>query len=198
MTAETAYRYDKAWFDSLAKYREWNERAMWAILATLGKPSSMVDLGCGDAWMVRTARMAGVKPSLGVEVSRALKLLRPLWASVYIADLRLPLVLNRKYDLVVSVETAEHLEPEYADTYVDNVVNHCAKWLVFTAAIPGQNGEGHVNCQPKEYWQEKFEAKGLIYSGHYTYVLAEAWKWATGPMFWLPQNVQVFKGPDNV
>ena len=33
--------------------------------------------------------------------------------------------------------------------------------MIFTAAFPGQQGIGHINCQPKEYWLEKFTNIGL-------------------------------------
>lgn len=185
-------QYDESWYKDLERYREWNERAMWAAFAHLGRPESFLDLGCGDAWMVRVARMNGVKPSLGVEVSADLKKIKPKWASLLIHNLGTPLDLGRKYDLVVSIEVGEHLPEEQADVYCDNIANHVGRWLVFTAAAPGQGGDGHVNCQPQEYWRLKLEDRELEYNYAQTERLREAWKYATGPMFWLPQNLQVF------
>ncbi len=187
--------YDAAWYKDLARFREWNERAMWAAFAHLGRPDSFLDLGCGDAWMVRTARMIGSKPSLGVEVSPAIKELKPKWASVLIANLGEPITLSRKFDLVASIEVGEHLPEENANVYCDNISNHVGQWLVFTAAAPDQNGDGHINCQPQEYWRVKFEARGLAYVPDHTERLRETWKYCTGPMFWLPQNLQVFMRP---
>jgi hypothetical protein len=34
---------------------------------------------------------------------------------------------------------------------------------VFTAAQPGQWGDGHINCQPKEFWIKLFESEGWSY-----------------------------------
>lgn len=181
--------YNKDWYDSLSQYRPWNERAMWAAFAHLGRPASFADFGCGDGWMVRTARMIGTKPTIGVENGDPPRI---DWAKIVKYDLSTPLHLGRRYDLVVSIEVGEHIPECFADVYVSNLARHTDKWLVFTAAAPGQGGNGHINCQSQEYWRRKLEALDLIYRTDTTEQLRETWKWATGPMFWLPQNLQVF------
>jgi hypothetical protein len=94
--------------------------------------------------------------------------------------------------LSLCIEVAEHLPCEAANQLCQNVASHTAGWLVWTAAAPDQGGDGHINCQPQEYWREKLELAGLQYQQNLTDRLRETWKWVTGPMFWLPQNVQVF------
>src|SRR5205814_1764959 len=44
-------------------------------------------------------------------------------------------------------------------TFVDNLTRH-GSLIVFSAAIPGQGGEHHVNEQPWEYWRVKFADRG--------------------------------------
>ena len=75
-------------------------------------------------------------------------------------DLTEPLVLERNYDLVLCLETGEHLPEEAADTLVATCVLHSDE-VVFGAAVPGQEGKGHINCQPHEYWHEKFKIHGF-------------------------------------
>jgi hypothetical protein len=36
--------------------------------------------------------------------------------------------------------------------------------VVFSAAVVGQEGIGHINCQPHEYWHGKFEERGYVMS----------------------------------
>ena len=76
-------------------------------------------------------------------------------------DLSKRINLDRKYDMAMSVEVAEHLQEEYADIFVDNL---CAasNIVLFSAAIPGQGGVEHVNEQPYEYWINKFKERGYI------------------------------------
>jgi hypothetical protein len=74
-------------------------------------------------------------------------------------DLTQPIALGRRYDLVQSLEVGEHLPAESADVFVDNLVAH-GDVVLFSAAVPNQGGEHHVNEQPPEYWRAKFRARG--------------------------------------
>ena len=67
--------------------------------------------------------------------------------------------LGEKFDLVQCLEVAEHVPEAHAETLVDNLVRH-GDLILFSAAIPGQGGEFHVNERPYSYWREKFAARG--------------------------------------
>ena len=67
--------------------------------------------------------------------------------------------LNRKYDLAMSLEVAEHLPEDKADIFVDNITKH-SDIVLFSAAIPGQGGYEHYNEQHVSYWKEKFAKHG--------------------------------------
>jgi SAM-dependent methyltransferase len=75
-------------------------------------------------------------------------------------DLAQPFDLGDTFDLVVSLEVAEHLAAQHAAGFVDNLVRHGRK-VLFSAATPGQGGEFHVNEQPLQYWREHFAARGF-------------------------------------
>ena len=55
---------------------------------------------------------------------------------------------------------AEHLPHAKADLFVDNLIAH-GDVILFSAAVPHQGGEHHVNEQPPEYWRAKFAARGF-------------------------------------
>ncbi|MDR2124390.1 MAG: methyltransferase domain-containing protein [Desulfovibrio sp.] len=59
------------------------------------------------------------------------------------------------YDLVLSLEVAEHLQPSTARSFISNLVN-LSRQIVFSAAVPFQGGTGHVNEQWPEYWASLF------------------------------------------
>ena len=61
-----------------------------------------------------------------------------------------------KYDLVLSLEVAEHMPPEHIDKLAESLAAATSKYLVFTAARPGQGGTGHVpgSMHSKEWWRE--------------------------------------------
>ena len=66
------------------------------------------------------------------------------------------------YDLALCIEVAEHLQPEYAETLVDNVTRS-ARVVFWSAAHPGQGGTCHYNEQPPEYWEALFAARGFVH-----------------------------------
>jgi hypothetical protein len=76
------------------------------------------------------------------------------------ADLSRKFRLNRRFDLVQSLEVAEHIAEPHADTFIDNLAAH-GDVILFSAATPGQGGEFHVNEQWYEYWRNKFTDRGF-------------------------------------
>jgi hypothetical protein len=76
-------------------------------------------------------------------------------------DLSQPLDLGRRFDLVQSLEVAEHLSAAASDGFVDTLVRH-GDVILFSAAVPHQGGEHHVNEQPPQYWRERFAARGYF------------------------------------
>ena len=72
------------------------------------------------------------------------------------ADLSQPLDLGRRFDLVQTLEVAEHIKAAAAATFVENLVKHSSGIVLFSAAPPGQGGEFHINEQPYDYWRALF------------------------------------------
>lgn len=124
---------------------------------------TVIDVGCGIGDYVAWFNQNGVK-SQGIEGSEAAK---EFFVSddICIWDLRISFdsLYGRKasYDVVMSLEVAEHIEPEYVNDYVDNLCS-LGNQILISAASPGQKGHGHVNCQPRSYWEGLFFEKGYI------------------------------------
>ncbi len=120
------------------------------VLMELFNPLSVLDVGCGKGeWL----EAFDVPRKYGVDIAAPLGLL------FFTHDLREPFDLKQTYDLVLCVEVGEHLPEESSDTLVDTCVRH-SRTVVFSSAVPGQGGAGHVNEQPHEYWHEKFNQRG--------------------------------------
>src|SRR5690606_6408407 len=62
--------------------------------------------------------------------------------------------------MAISLEVAEHLPEDAADIFVDSLTKH-ASVILFSAAIPQQGGQNHLNEQWPNYWNEKFRKKGF-------------------------------------
>ncbi|MBA3441204.1 MAG: hypothetical protein H0T92_15175 [Pyrinomonadaceae bacterium] len=76
-------------------------------------------------------------------------------------DLQKPLRLDRQFDLVVSLEVAEHLPSQCAETFTDSLVS-LGEIVLFSAAIPFQGGTHHVNEQWPDYWVKIFQERGYV------------------------------------
>jgi SAM-dependent methyltransferase len=95
------------------------------------------------------------------------------------------------YDICLCLEVAEHINPELADLFVQKLVQ-TAPTIIFSAALPGQGGHGHINCQPKEYWVHKFGCQNYVYDEEATTKLVNFMR-AGYHMGWFVNNVQIFR-----
>lgn len=116
----------------------------------------IIDLGCGPGVFVNAMRAEGLN-AIGFDIDDRVKG-KPHLHQINILN------LVDSADIVLCLEVAEHIPEDKADTLVASVVRNLKDpgTLFWSAAVPGQGGQGHINCQPKEYWQKKFEAAGLI------------------------------------
>mmetsp|Transcript_26356 Transcript_26356/g.43781 ORF Transcript_26356/g.43781 Transcript_26356/m.43781 type:complete len:219 (-) Transcript_26356:18-674(-) len=66
-------------------------------------------------------------------------------------DLTLPLLLDRTFDWVLSLEVGEHIPRKYEQRFIHNLVTYAARGIILSWAIPGQGGTGHVNTRSNAY-----------------------------------------------
>ena len=122
--------------------------------------SSLLDVGSGHGSWVAEWLAAGVTDATAVDGDYVQLDQLAIPADRFVPhDLSTPLKLDRRFDLVQSLEVAEHISAEQADIFIDNLVRH-GDVILFSAAVPHQGGEHHVNEQPPEYWREKFAERG--------------------------------------
>lgn len=130
------------------------------VLATLGPIGSVVDLGGGTgAWLrafqrhgvsqIRLFDTPAVKPGLLVD-----------GAAFTPVDLERRMPEPTRADLAVCVEVAEHLSATRAHPLVE-WLTATSDQIVFSAAVPGQGGKGHVNEQFSSYWSALFASRGF-------------------------------------
>ena len=129
------------------------------LVMGLVHPHSVVDVGCGVAPWLSVFEENGVSDYLGIDGEYVNRSLMMVPASRFeVKDLCQPFRLDRQFDLVVSLEVAEHLPESSAVGFIKSLT-HLGETVLFSAAIPNQGGTDHVNEQWPEYWRFLFAAE---------------------------------------
>jgi glycosyltransferase involved in cell wall biosynthesis/SAM-dependent methyltransferase len=153
---------------------------------------SVLDLGCGTGTWLRGFAASGRREVFGVEGEHLdLQHLEIDPELILHADLGQQIDLRRRFDLVLCLEVAEHIASESAGTVVDNCIRH-ADIVLFSAALPGQQGRRHVNEQLPEYWVALFRSRGFV-----VFDVIRPLIWDDGNIpIWYRQNTLLFVRED--
>lgn len=123
--------------------------------------ASAADFGTGRGSWLKAAINMGVTDVHGYDIPEIPIEQRQFPADRFTAaDLGQPLTFDRRFDLSISTEVAEHLPKQHAAQFVANVAG-AADLVLFSAAIPYQGGAGHVNENWVEYWVRLFKPLGF-------------------------------------
>ncbi len=161
-TRQQPQPYTGDFFQAVGAGARRSAREIAPLVLDLVQPRSVIDVGCATGTWLAAFRELGVADALGVDgdyVARE-KLEIPV-GSFRPFDLTRPLRLKRHFDLVVSLEVAEHLPESCAAQFVESLTL-LGPVVLFSAAIPHQGGVHHVNEQWQDYWAAHFRARGYV------------------------------------
>jgi SAM-dependent methyltransferase len=121
------------------------------------KPNSVIDVGCGvGSWLKAYAEL-GLKKYIGIDGDYVKKENLVIDTNYFVtANLEDEIIIEEKYDLLICLEVAEHLQPKRAESFVNNLCQ-MSEVILFSAALPNQEGTLHFNEQYPTYWIEKFK-----------------------------------------
>jgi SAM-dependent methyltransferase len=175
--------YDADWYGWQAGGSAASAAVVAPLLNRLLHPITVLDVGCGvGTWAAQWPQSVGVdgdyvpRRQLRIPADRFLP-----------RDLTKPLDLGRRFDMALCLEVGEHLRARHAKTLVASLCKH-ADVVVFSAAVPGQGGCGHVNEQWPSYWAKLFAQHGY----HPFDMLREHLWWDQRVEWWYRQNLLVF------
>lgn len=113
-----------------------------------------------------------------------------------ITDLGKPYSFTKQYDIVNCSEVGEHVEPDYEEILLDNMVKATKDILILTwSNLPSDKNGQHVNPRPQSYIKNKLSEKGLTFWKEATYDLRSYLKLhleGIGHTWWA-DNIMVFK-----
>ena len=154
--------YNKDFYGSQSQGSFDSARALVPILMNLFKPKSVVDVGCGLGTWLKAFEEHGVHDIFGMDGEYVNKNHLLIDDHKFMSfDLRKPINLNRRFDLVISLEVAEHIDESYSEVFVKSLIS-LGDIVVFSAAVPYQRGTNHVNEQLPSYWKRIFEKYNYI------------------------------------
>ena len=153
------HEYGTDFYRFLASFAVRSAQRIVPKLTAVAAIRSVADFGCGlggwlSVWAASGASVAGVD---GPYVDSRRLMIDP--NDFHAADLAAKINLGRQFDLVQSLEVAEHLPASKAAQFVETLTAHGA-CVLFSAAVPGQGGENHINEQPLGYWRSIFREHG--------------------------------------
>jgi hypothetical protein len=134
------------------------DRVLAHELGLFMRGKSVCDFGCGTGKYVHWLRRSGLECDGydGNPNTYELSL-----GACHTLNLAEPFHLAQRYDAVICLEVAEHVPKQYETIFLDNLARHAKEMIVLSWAVPGQKGDGHVNCHTNSYaicklWQRGF------------------------------------------
>jgi SAM-dependent methyltransferase len=186
--------YGRAFFEKQRGGSRGSADVVVPLLQRWLRPKSVLDVGCGVGTWLAVWRANGVADAVGVDGEHVDRSLLQVPEPSFLArDLTRPFDLGRTFDLVTSLEVAEHLPPSAADTLVASLVRH-GDVVLFSAAIPGQGGDGHVNEEWPEAWARRFARHGFRWADPLRPILwndprVESWYAQNALLYYRPERL---------
>ena len=157
---QSTTQYDQAFYTGQRDGSLQSARAIIPLLLSHLSVHSVVDVGCGVGTWLKAFQENGVSDITGYDGEYVDTSMLVIDAENFkVLDLTTDFALPRKADLAISLEVAEHLPSKNGDHLVQQLVS-VAPMVLFSAAIPGQGGTGHVNEQWQDHWRAKFNSFG--------------------------------------
>jgi hypothetical protein len=157
--------YPPVFYHNTMKCRGW-QVATGECIGKLYNIQSAVDFGCGLGYYLEGLKKSGTSKIRGFEVSY--ENAKDYISKEVINNVSQGNVMTEIdcgiFDLSMSIEVAEHILPEKSEIFIDNMVKASNKYIVLTAAPPGQGGVCHINERPTEYWKKLLGDRGFYLS----------------------------------
>lgn len=150
---------------------------------------SVADMGCGDGFYTKYLN-ANKICCLGVDGNPNTPELTD--GQGYVLD------LTQKHnfgplDWVLSLEVGEHIPSQFESVFIENLDVHNKHGIILSWAVPGQGGDGHVNCKTNQEIISKISALGYTYDEEASVALRNSCAKYPHNGWWFSQTLMVFR-----
>lgn len=157
-------------------------------------PVTVCDIGCGVGNFLSVFKSLG-KDVMGFDGPWANREI----VSKYLSDSEFQIVdfelgfppVSKRFDLALCLEVAEHIRESKADDLIA-FLTKLSDNIIFSAAIPFQGGDNHINERWESYWEEKFNNFGFF---KYDLIRHKIWH-NKNIQWWYRQNIVVYSKND--
>ncbi len=162
MTTCNNFEYNEEFYSVITPSAINSAEEIIPMIINLVRPQSVIDIGCGiGAWLSVWDKF-GIKDYVGVDGNYINTARLLIDRNKFLPkNLERGFSMTRKFDLVTSLEVAEHLNKDTAEKFVETLCN-LGNVILFSAAIPGQEGTHHLNEQYPSYWNKLFMKNDFI------------------------------------
>jgi len=182
--------YDEEFFDNLSEPALLAAPLVFEIIRPHFSPTSVIDIGCGDGGWLKSAREIFGADVLGIDGEWNKTIAKTDVPFIY-KNLEEDLSIDRSFDLAICLEVAEHLSSSGAIRLIQTLTE-VSNVVLFSAAIEGQDGTNHINCQWQSYWIDEFRKRS-----YECYDLIRPQLWDMDEVgFWYKQNMFLFVHKD--
>lgn len=184
--------YDTSYYKQINLEEAEQATRLAKILMWVYAPKSVLDIGSATGLYLKPFADAGLVIS-GVDYSAsaiAKEVLQVPRKSIRIVDITKQSIATSA-DLALCIEVLEHIPATGTKAAITHIAE-TSNTIFFSAAQPGQGGVGHINTQPKEYWEAFFTGEGFrrdLIDEEYIKTLISAGY----HMGWLVNNMMIFK-----
>lgn len=150
--------YDKAFYEKRHENTLHSAKRILTLVSNIiPQLNSAIDLGCGIGTWLSVTKELGANKVKGYDGDWVPREYLVIPEDSFVSyDLSKKIIDEERFDLAISLEVAEHLPESHSETFVETLCKF-SDFVLFSAAIPGQGGEGHINLQWMNYWIEKYK-----------------------------------------
>jgi SAM-dependent methyltransferase len=148
--------YNKEYFEKIKKYETYN-RGLYRWYLRVKKYKSVLDVGCGNGYLVEYLRERGIK-ALGLDFSEYAGTATGYFIQ-HDATNGLPFN-DETFDVVISSDFFEHLPEDKIDFVRDEMLRVGRNVISLINYKKEKIDNTHLTIKPKEWWVDKL--KGVV------------------------------------
>jgi 2-polyprenyl-3-methyl-5-hydroxy-6-metoxy-1,4-benzoquinol methylase len=194
-------KYSQEFYNSVSSRAVQSARITAGAIAGAIEPVSVVDIGSGQGVWLHTISefVPTVKRAVALDIQSHKS---PFFDALLKSSIDFKFVEanfensstlpDEQFDMAICLEVLEHLTPDTAVEVARDIGKKCS-CLIFSAAILGQGGTGHINEQKFSYWMQLMRDQGFIALDIFRPALRKAddvpsYYKQNMMFFWHPQN----------